>query len=286
MPHKLSQHVSFDGVQSFYEHPSKEIELPMRFGVYLPSQASNQKVNAVIYLAGLTCNEETFAIKAGAQRVASQLGLALITPDTSPRGAQVSGESDAWDFGVAASFYLDALKAPWSKNWRMESYLIKELLPLVIDQFPIVGDRIGLMGHSMGGHGALTLAFRNPGVFKSLSALAPISSSTHCPWGQKALSGYLGEDKSIWEKHDACALISNYANKGTQALYPGGILVDQGLSDQFLKEQLKPDLLQKACEIGNQPLTLNRHAGYDHGYYFISSFIEQHLVHHAATLNM
>lgn len=284
MPQRLSQHVSFDGVQAFYEHESKEVGLPMRFGIYLPPQAKDKKVSAIVYLAGLTCNEETFAIKAGAQRIASDLGLALITPDTSPRGANIPGESASWDFGLAAGFYLDATRVPWSKNWRMESYITGELLSLVTDQFPIDKNSLGIMGHSMGGHGALTLAFRNPGLFKSLSAFAPISSSSNCPWGIKALSGYLGDDKDTWGKYDACTLISNHRKANSQALYPEGIMVDQGLSDQFLLEQLRPDLLEKACQLGNQPLILNRHAGYDHGYYFIHSFIEKHLMHHAQIL--
>mgnify|MGYP001567740883 FL=1 len=188
-----SAHACFGGAQRFYEHFSREINLPMKFSVFLPTKAlMGEKVPAVMYLAGLTCTEETFMTKAGAQRLANELGIALIAPDTSPRGAKVAGESDAWDFGVGAGFYLDATQQPWATNWRMESYLLTELLPLITDKLPIDGSRIGIFGHSMGGHGALTLALRHPGLFKSVSAFAPISNPVNCPWGQKAVSGYLG----------------------------------------------------------------------------------------------
>jgi S-formylglutathione hydrolase len=276
----LSEHRCFGGVTRFHEHVSREIGLPMRFAVFLPPQAEQGPVPAVIYLAGLTCNEETFMVKAGAQRTAARLGLALIAPDTSPRGANAEGEAESWDFGVGAGFYLDAKQAPWAKHWRMESYLLKELLPLLGEQLPIDTERIGLMGHSMGGHGALTLALRHPGRFKSLSALAPICAPTRCPWGEKAFSGYLGPDRASWETHDASILMSLQA----EAPYPQGLLVDQGLADKFLEEQLHPHLLEAACAKVRQPLTLRRHAGYDHGYYFIQSFIEEHLVHHGKSL--
>ncbi|MGE8376459.1 MAG: S-formylglutathione hydrolase, partial [Diaphorobacter nitroreducens] len=221
-----------------------------------------------------------FPIKAGAQRLAAELGLALITPDTSPRGAGVAGEADAWDFGVGAGFYLDATQAPWSTHWRMESYLLNDLLPLVTNALPIDGARLGLFGHSMGGHGALTLALRHPGRFKSLSAFAPICAPTRCPWGEKALTGYLGPDRTSWGEHDATVLMENQP----LAPYPGGILIDQGLDDKFLADQLHPHLFEAACSAIGQPLTLRRHAGYDHGYYFIQSFIDDHLRHHAQQL--
>lgn len=276
----LSEHACFGGVQRFYKHASTEIGLPMRFGVFLPPQTSAGPVPALVFLAGLTCTEETFAFKAGAQRVAAELGLALITPDTSPRGAGLVGEAEHWDFGVGAGFYLDATQAPWSGHWRMESYLIGELLPQITRELPVDAARIGLSGHSMGGHGALTLAQRHPGMFKTLSALAPICAPTQCPWGKKAFTGYLGPDESLWAAHDASALMAAQS----AAPYPGGILVDQGLADKFLDEQLYPQALEAACAQAGQPLTLRRHAGYDHGYYFISTFSEDHVRHHAAGL--
>ena len=277
----LSEHACFGGLQRFYKHDSKEIGLPMRFSVFLPPQATHDSglgpVPALMYLAGLTCNEETFMAKAGAQRVASELGLALIAPDTSPRGASVAGESDGWDFGVGAGFYLDATQTPWAKNWRMESYITQELLPVVTKALPINAAKIGIFGHSMGGHGALTLALRHPDLFTSVSALAPICAPTQCPWGRKAFKGYLGSDESTWAAHDATALMG----KLTSAPYPGGILIDQGLADKFLAEQLHPHLFEAACKSASQPLTLRQHAGYDHGYYFIASFMEDHFRHHA-----
>ncbi|TPG26226.1 S-formylglutathione hydrolase [Variovorax guangxiensis] len=276
----LSEHRCFGGTQTFHEHDAREIGLPMRFSVFLPPQAAEGPVPAVLYLAGLTCNEETFMVKAGAQRLAAELGLALVAPDTSPRGAHAPGESDSWDFGVGAGFYLDATEAPWSAHWRMESYLIDELLPLLGTGFPIDPQRIGVFGHSMGGHGALTLALRHPGVFASLSALAPICAPTRCPWGEKAFTGYLGADRSRWLEHDATVLMENQP----VAPFPSGILIDQGLADKFLLEQLHPHLFEAACQAIGQPLALRRHDGYDHGYYFIQSFMADHLAHHAAVL--
>ena len=275
----VSQHACFGGVQRFYKHASREIGLPMRFGLYLPPGAS-AGTPLLTCLAGLTCTEETFAIKAGAQRVAAELGLALLTPDTSPRGAGVEGEDHHWDFGVGAGFYLDATQAPWAGHWRMESYLIDELLPGVVEAAGVNGFRLGLCGHSMGGHGALTLAQRHPGVFKSVSALAPICAPSQCPWGHKAFTGYLGFDEATWLAHDASALMRAQAAPP----YPAGILIDQGLADQFLAEQLHPDAFEQACAAVGQPLTLRRHAGYDHGYYFIATVIADHLRHHAAQL--
>ena len=276
----LSEHACFGGVQRFYRHASQAIGLPMQFSVYLPPQAASGTVPVVLYLAGLTCNEETFSTKAGAQRAAARLGLALVAPDTSPRGAQVPGEADSWDFGIGAGFYLDATQEPWATHWRMESYVSGELPALLAAQLPLDTDRLGVMGHSMGGHGALTLALRHPAVFRSLSALAPICAPTQCPWGEKAFGGYLGSDRSTWAAHDATALMQD----GRPASFPGGILVDQGLADKFLAEQLHPHLLEAACAKAGQPLTLRRHAGYDHGYYFVQSFIDDHLEHHARQL--
>lgn len=254
----------------------------MRFGVYRPPQAVVDKaagpVPALIWLAGLTCNEETFAIKAGAQRVAAELGLMLVTPDTSPRGTGIEGADTAWDFGTAAGFYLDATEAPWATHWRMESYITQELPALLTAHFGMTPGRCSVFGHSMGGHGALTLALRHPGLFRSVSAFAPIAAPMQCPWGVKAFTGYLGEERSAWTAHDATELVRAGAR-----LPP--LLIDQGLADKFLAEQLHPQHFEAACQAAGQPLTLRRHAGYDHGYYFISSFMEDHLRHHARALH-
>ena len=276
----LSEHACFGGTQRFYQHESLEIGLPMKVSVFLPPQASAGPVPALLYLAGLTCNEETFMVKAGAQRLAAELGLALIAPDTSPRGAGIAGEADSWDFGVGAGFYLDATQPPWARHYRMESWLTAELLPLLASALPIDAARIGIFGHSMGGHGALTLALRHPGLFKSVSAFAPICAPRQCPWGRKAFAGYLGSDESGWPAHDASALMAELPS----APYPGGILIDQGLTDKFLAGQLHPELFEAACASAGQPLTLRRHAGYDHSYYFIASFMDDHLAHHARQL--
>ena len=279
----LSEHASFGGVQRFHRHASTALGLPARFALYLPPQAqTGAQVPLLVFLAGLTCTEETFAMKAGAQRLAAELGLALLMPDTSPRGAAVAGEAEAWDFGVGAGFYLDATQAPWAAHWRMESYLLDELLPQVWAQAPVLQRRTGIFGHSMGGHGALTLALRHPGVFTSLSAIAPICAPMQCPWGHKAFNGYLGFDRSTWAAHDASALMAAQ----TAAPYPQGILVDQGLADKFLAEQLHPEALEAACAAIGQPLLLRRHAGYDHGYYFIASVVDEHLRHHARQLGV
>lgn len=275
-------HACFGGAQRYYEHHSSEIGLAMKFSVYLPPKAvMGEKVPALLYLAGLTCTEETFMIKAGAQRLASELNIALICPDTSPRGAGLAGEADSWDFGVGAGFYLDATTKPWALHWRMESYILNDLLPLVGSKLPVDLQRLGIFGHSMGGHGALSLALRHPGRFKSVSAFASIANPLNCPWGHKAFSGYLGEDKAEWARHDASELMGAQAS----APYPAGILIDQGLADKFLIEkQLLPEAFEAACAKASQPLTLRRHAGYDHGYYFIQSFVDDHLRHHAQQL--
>ncbi|HSV61639.1 MAG TPA: S-formylglutathione hydrolase [Variovorax sp.] len=281
----LSEHRCFGGVTGFYEQPSREIGLPMRFSVFLPREAASGPVPGLLYLAGLTCTEETFMVKAGAQRLAAELGLALIAPDTSPRGPAAEGLPGAaasWDFGIGAGFYLDATQQPWATHWRMESWIVNELLPGATQRFDIDATRIGIFGHSMGGHGALTLALRHPGRFKSLSALAPICAPSDCPWGEQAFDGYLGQDRSTWLAHDASALMQSQ----TAAPYPAGILVDQGLADKFLVEQLRPERLEAACSAVGQPLQLRRHEGYDHGYYFIQSFIADHLRHHAGQLRL
>ena len=273
----LSTHRCFGGVQGFYQHASSSIGLPMKFGVFVPPQAEKGPVPVLFFLAGLTCNEETFAIKAGAQRVAAELGLMLVTPDTSPRDTGIDGASAAWDFGHGAGFYLDATEAPWSRHFRMESWITQELHALIPRHFPAHADRVGVLGHSMGGHGALTLALRHPGLYRSVSALAPIAAPSRCPWGEKAFTGYLGADRRAWDAHDATALVS----AGHTA---PPLLIDQGMADKFLAEQLHPHLFEAACVQAGQPLTLRRHDGYDHGYWFIASFIEDHLRHHAQTL--
>ncbi|AOI83485.1 S-formylglutathione hydrolase [Burkholderia cepacia] len=276
----VSSHACHGGEQRFYRHDSAAIGLPMKFSVYLPPQAAHGRVPALFYLAGLTCTDETFAIKAGAQQYATQHGIALVMPDTSPRGAGVPGETDAWDFGVGAGFYVDATEAPWSAHYRMESYVTGELRELVTAELPIDGARLGIFGHSMGGHGALTLALRHPGLYRSVSAFAPIAAPTRCPWGEKAFSGYLGADRDAWKAHDASELVA----RADAPKFADGILVDQGLADQFLANQLNPDVFEAACAKAGQPLTLRRHPGYDHGYYFISTFIADHIAHHARVL--
>jgi len=275
-----AEHTCFGGAQRFYKHDSAEIGLPMSFSVFLPPKAVLEPVPALLYLAGLSCTEETFVTKAGAQRLAASLGLALIAPDTSPRGTLVPGDSDSWDFGIGAGFYLDATEAPWSTHWRMESYLLRELLPMLEAALPIDGRSLGIFGHSMGGHGALTLALRHPGRFASVSAFAPICAPSQCPWGEKAFRRYLGPNREGWLAHDASALMSSKK----AAPYPAGILVDQGLADKFLETQLNLDLFESACFFANQPLTIRRHHGYDHGYFFIQSFMADHLEFHAARL--
>ena len=274
----ISEHASFGGVQLFYKHDSSEIGLPMRFSVFIPAQAAQGRVPALFYLAGLTCTEEAFMIKGGAQRVAAELGMMLIAPDTSPRGAGVTGETDNWDFGVGAGFYLDATQPEWQRHYRMYSY-IHELRELLIAELPLDARRIGIFGHSMGGHGALTMALKRPDVFRSVSAFAPIAAPSLCPWGKKAFSGYLGEDTSAWAEYDASLLMTRLHTP-----FPQGILIDQGLADKFLEEQLYPEVFEAACKTAAQPLQLRRHERYDHGYYFISTFMEDHLRFHAQCL--
>jgi S-formylglutathione hydrolase len=280
----LGQHACFGGVQRFYRHASTTVGLPMRFSVYLPPQAvhatADTKVPALLYLAGLTCTEETFMVKGGAQRLAAEWGVALIAPDTSPRQTGAPGESESWDFGAGAGFYLDATQAPWFPHFRMETYLTSELLPLVARELPVDPQRLGIFGHSMGGHGALTLALKHPGLFQSVSAFAPICAPTQCPWGHKAFNGYLGPDASVWSAHDASALMGARSTP----LFPQDILIDQGLADPFLATQLHPHLFEAACAQAGQGLTLRRHADYDHGYYFIATFMADHVRHHARIL--
>ncbi|WP_179403465.1 S-formylglutathione hydrolase [Burkholderia guangdongensis] len=276
----VSSHACHAGEQRFYRHDSATIGLPMKFSVYLPPQAAHGRVPALFYLAGLTCTEETFAMKAGAQQYAARHGLALVAPDTSPRGDGVPDDASAWDFGVGAGFYVDATEAPWSAHYRMYSYVVDELRETVLAELPIDGARLGIFGHSMGGHGALVLALRNPDVYRSVSAFAPIAAPMRCPWGEKAFSGYLGADREAWKRYDASELVA----RADARKFADGILIDQGLADQFLANQLNPDVFEAACLAAGQPLTLRRHPRYDHGYYFIQSFVEDHLAHHARVL--
>lgn len=273
-----SLHHCFGGIQGYYQHPSTVIGLPMRFSVYQPPQAKDHAVPALFFLAGLTCTEETFMIKAGAQRYAAELGLMLVTMDTSPRQTGIPGETDAWDFGAGAGFYLDATQAPWSKHYRMESYITQELRNIIVEQFPADKNRIGISGHSMGGHGALTLALRYPELFRSVSAFAPICAPIRCPWGQKAFSHYLGENPQNWQPYDTTALLQ----AGHRV---PDLLVDQGFNDQFLTTQLFPEALEQACGDAGQQLTLCYHQGYDHSYYFISTFVGEHLQYHRDALS-
>jgi S-formylglutathione hydrolase len=266
----------FGGVQGFYRYHSKACSGPIRFGVFRPDR--NGHLPGLLFLSGLTCTEETFAIKAGAQRLAAELGLALITPDTSPRETGIEAATGDWEFGEGAGFWLDATEAPYAGRFAMECVVAREL-PMMLDaHFRIDVGRMGISGHSMGGHGALTLALRHPGLYRSLSAFAPIVAPSQVPWGQKAFPRYLGEDRSAWRGHDATALIEDGHR------FDGPILIDQGADDVFLAEQLRPELFQAACDAANQPLLMRLQPGYDHSYWFIQSFIDDHLRHHADVL--
>lgn len=275
----VSEHRCFDGQQRFYKHMSKAVKGEMGFSVFIPPQAESAPVPVLIYLAGLTCTEETFMIKAGAQRLAAEAGIMLVAPDTSPRGNNLPGEDDDWDFGTGAGFYLDATQAPWNEHYRMESYVVQELYDCITSELPGDAQRVGLFGHSMGGHGALVLAQRHPDKFRSVSAFAPVAAPSLCPWGQKAFHHYLGDDETTWASYDASRLMEQ-----AQTPFPAGILIDQGLDDGFLKDQLYPEVFEAACEKAKQPLTLRRHAGYDHGYYFIATFMADHIAFHAKQL--
>jgi S-formylglutathione hydrolase len=279
----LSETRCFGGRIGFYKHASEANDCDMQFSVFVPPRAAAGRVPVVTFLSGLTCTEENFMIKSGAQRVAAELGVMLVSPDTSPRGEGVPDDPDGeYDFGLGAGFYLNATQAPWSRHYNMYDYVTAELQTAVFDNFPGDADRHGLMGHSMGGHGALTIGLRNPDMFRSLSAFAPISTTINSPWGRKALGYYLGSDTVTWMDYDA----SEVARRVTDAAHWGRILVDQGNDDPFLAGQLHPELLEKACAESGLDLELRYHDGYDHGYYFISTFIEEHLRHHAARLGL
>jgi S-formylglutathione hydrolase len=273
----ISEHGCFGGVQRFYKHDSREVRGPMKFSAYLPPQARAGKVPVLYYLSGLTCTEETFAVKAHAQQTAAELGLMLIAPDTSPREPRLPGDAASWDFGYSAGFYVDATEAPWSQYYRMYSYVTRELPELIAAELPVRPEASGIFGHSMGGHGALVCALRNPEKYKSVSAFAPIAAPMQCPWGKKAFGNYLGANTDSWREYDASELVARRA-------FQGPILIDQGTADQFLVEQLLPEKFSAAAAKSGQSLNLRMQPGYDHGYYFIQSFMADHLRHHAAQL--
>ncbi|MDT8439926.1 MAG: S-formylglutathione hydrolase [Wenzhouxiangellaceae bacterium] len=273
-----SLHRCFGGRQGFYSHDSEACNGPMNFAVFVPPHQPGARLPVVYYLSGLTCTEEVFVIKAGAQRIAAELGLVLVSPDTSPRHTGIKDATGDWEFGEGAGFYLDATQAPYRENFRMYSYITRDLPEAIAEHFPVDTTRAGIMGHSMGGHGALTIGLRNRARYASISAFAPIVAPTEVPWGQKAFPRYLGEDREHWQDYDACALVARQQTNGT-------ILVDQGLGDDFLETQLQPERFEQACAAAGQALELRRHPGYDHGYFFIQSFIEDHLRHHAAALS-
>jgi S-formylglutathione hydrolase len=270
------EHFCFGGKLGFYRHPSQMCNSEMRFAVYQPPQAQTQAVPVLYFLSGLTCTEENFMVKAGAQQFAAHYGLMLVAPDTSPRHTGIPGEDDAWDLGTGAGFYVDATVAPWRDHYRMYSYVVDELPALIATTFPVRRDRQGIFGHSMGGHGALVCGLRNCDRYQSISAFAPIAAPSRVPWGQNAFTHYLGDEPNAWRDYDATELVNRYQ-------HPNPILVDQGMADGYL-DQLMPDAFEKACTASGQSLYLRRHAHYDHGYYFIATFIGDHIRHHADIL--
>ncbi|MBW4456852.1 MAG: S-formylglutathione hydrolase [Nostoc indistinguendum CM1-VF10] len=270
----ISECKSFGGKLGFYSHSSSTCNGEMRFAVYQPPQATQKPVPILYFLSGLSSTEENFMVKAGVQRFAAEYGLILVAPDTSPRNSGIVGEDDDWDFGTGAGFYVDATEEPWRKNYQMYSYVVQELPALITANFPTLPDKQGIFGHSMGGHGALVCAMKNPELYKSVSAFAPITAPMRCPWGQKAFSGYLGSNQETWRAYDASELVKEVG-------YHSPILIDQGTADKFLAEQLLPEVFEQACVNVNQPLNLRYQEGYDHSYYFIASFIEDHIRHHA-----
>ncbi len=275
---KLSENRCFGGRQLRYSHASDTLSCEMTFSIFLPPQAEDGKVPVLYWLSGLTCTDENFVTKAGAQRYAAEHGIAVVAADTSPRGEGVPDDPDgAYDFGLGAGFYVNATQEPWAKHYHMYDYITQELPALVAAEFPVDGDRAGISGHSMGGHGALTIALKNPGRYQSVSAFSPICSPLNCPWGEKALGNYLGDDRESWQQYDSCVLVGQ-----AQERLP--VLVDQGEADNFLEEQLKTELLQQACESADYPMSINMRPGYDHSYYFIASFIGDHIAFHAANL--
>jgi S-formylglutathione hydrolase len=276
-PAIISEHACYGGTQRFYRHASRETGGEMKFSVYLPPQARSHSVPVLYFLSGLTCTEETFMIKSHAQCIAAQLGLMLVSPDTSPREQRFAGDADDWDFGCSAGFYVDATMPPWSANYRMYSYVTRELPALIAAHLPARPEATGIFGHSMGGHGALVCALRNPQLYKSISAFAPIAAPSRCPWGRKAFTNYLGADQQNWREYDASELVSR------SPIEPE-ILIDQGTADKFLADQLLPEVFAAAARKSGQKLNLRMQEGYDHGYYFIQTFVADHLRHHAARL--
>ncbi len=275
----VDEHVCFQGKQLQFTHESSVNACQMTCSIYLPVEAETQQVPVLWWLSGLTCTDQNFVTKAGAQQFAAQHGLAIVAPDTSPRGDDVPDDPDgAYDFGLGAGFYVDATQDPWSKNYNMYSYITEELPKLVEENFAVDMTKQGIFGHSMGGHGALTIGLKNPDKYTSISAFAPIVSPLNCPWGEKALSGYIGDDRAQWEQYDACALIAKAEHKVP-------LLADFGDADGFLDEQLKPHLLEEACKNADHPLKLRMLPGYDHSYYFMATFMEDHIRHHADALN-
>ena len=273
MLERVSERRMFGGTQGFFKHESVNCG-PMELSVFSPPRASQDPCSVVFYLSGLTCTAANVTDKSGFQRVASELGLIVVAPDTSPRGAGYPGEDDSWDFGTGAGFYVDATEAPWSERYRMFSYVTEELPALIDAHFETRGaNHRSVFGHSMGGHGALVVGLRQPDRWRSISAFAPIAAPTRCPWGEKAFSGYLGADRKTWAAYDACELVA-------KRTHPRPILVDQGTADVFLDEQLEPELLRSACEAAGQALELRMQPGYDHSYSFIATFMEDHLRHH------
>jgi S-formylglutathione hydrolase len=273
---RLEHHACFGGWQDVYEHASSTLGCTMRFAIYLPPQAEHGRVPVLYWLSGLTCTEQNFITKAGAQRYAAEHGIAIVCPDTSPRGDGVA-DADGYDLGKGAGFYVNATQAPWSRHYRMYDYIVDELPALIEANFPVTDAR-AISGHSMGGHGALVLALRNPGRYRSVSAFSPIVAPSQMPWGQKAFSTYLGEDRQAWQAYDATALVAS----ATERL---SLLVDQGDADEFLRAQLQPEWLQAACAAAGHPLVLRMQPGYDHSYYFIASFIGEHIAHHARAMD-
>ncbi|XHX77182.1 MAG: S-formylglutathione hydrolase [Stenomitos frigidus ULC029] len=273
----LNQSACFGGTVGFYSHQSVSCNGAMKFAVYLPPRSQSEPLPVLYFLSGLTCTEENFMAKAGAQQFAAKYGVILVTPDTSPRGANIPGEEDDWDFGTGAGFYVDATEDLWRSRYQMYSYVTQELPALIAEHFPVKTDCQGLFGHSMGGHGALVCALRNPDQYRSVSAFAPIVAPMQVPWGQKAFTNYLGGDQESWRSYDASELVLTTQLKHS-------ILIDQGTADTFLEKQLMPQVFEQACAKVGQPLTLRMQDGYDHSYYFISTFIEDHIRHHAEIL--
>lgn len=276
----IETHRCFAGNQNVYAHFSESTQSEMRFALYLPPAAEQKPVPVLYWLSGLTCTEQNFITKAGAQRMAAELGLAIVAPDTSPRGVTAPEDSTRENFGEGAGFYLDATQMPWKKHYRMYSYISRELPNFIAENFPVDRNKMGIFGHSMGGHGALTIGIKHPELFLSLSAFSPICAATQAPWGQNAFQGYLGDEKQGWQDYDATELIVKHS-------WPHGeILVDQGMADPFLEKELKPELFAAACKEAHVPLKLRMHEQYGHNYYFISTFIEDHLRFHAEKLGM